>query len=206
MHHPLARTRRLAFIVCAALLAAVSSMTALALAGCGEQASFEQYLDEVRPALDDSVAALDTMADAFEAADKTSPPDFATAAEGCSEASAAWTSARDVAKEISAPQDLEAAHASLVESLSLEADLYDEMGTVLARMGDSLSDPTKLQELVAQLNELNPDEVGQTVKVKTDEWTRTVTQTADDLGVEIPEWLEQWVEDLETAGQRLESL
>jgi hypothetical protein len=133
-------------------------------------------------------------------------PAFAKAGEGCTDASAEWASARDSAEEVSAPQDLEKAHAELVESFSLEADLYGKMGDVLAQMPDSLSDTAELSELIAQLNALNPDEVGETVKAKTDEWTETVTGTADELGVDLPGWFEQWVEDLETAGQRLESL
>jgi hypothetical protein len=210
MHRSFDRRRTRAFAVVILLLAAAAGTAALGAGGCGgpseAQAAFEQYLEDVRPALDDSLGALDTMAAAFETAGQTNPPDFATAARGCSEAAAAWTSARDAAAACSPPADLEQANASLVESLALEADLYGAMGTVLAQIGDSLSDRARLDELMAELNELQPEKVGQTVKEKTAAWTDAVEQTARELEIEPPQWLTQWIADLESAGQRLEDL
>ncbi|GEM_PF-2919032 len=209
MHRPFDRGHARAVAVVMLLLAVAGGTTALA-AACGgpsdAQAAFEQYLENVRPALDDSLGALDTMAAAFEAAGQTSPPDFATAARGCSEAAAAWTSARDAAAECSPPAGLEQANASLVESLALEADLYGEMGTVLTQIGDSLSDPARLDELMADLNALQPEKVGQTVREKTAAWTDAVERTARELEIEPPQWLTQWIADLESAGRKLEDL
>jgi len=192
-----------------ALLVIAGASAALFTAGCGgndEQAAFEQYLDDVRPALDDSLAGLETLATGLETASQTDPPDFAAAAEGCTAAAEKWAAAKETVDGIDVPEDLKKANDSLSESLGLEADLYGRMGEILAQAADSFDDPAKMAELGAQIEELDTSGVGQKVEELTAAWGDGVEDLGNELELEAPQWLEDWSDAIDEAGKRLEQI
>ena len=177
--------------------------------GCGgddEQAAFEQYLSDVRPALDESLAGLEALATGLEAASQTDPPDFAVAGEGATEASRKWASAQDTVEAITPPEDLKAANDSLAKSLGLQTELYGEMGSILTQAATAVDDPTLMAELATQLGELDPDAVGDEVRQLTADWGNAVQARGEELGVEPPQWLEDWSDAIDETGERLQSL
>ena len=192
-----------------ALLLLAGATASVWTAGCGgddEKAAFEQYLSDVRPALDESLDGLETLATALETASQTDPPDFTVAGEGCTAASQKWASAQGKVEEIAPPDDLEKANESLSRSLTLQTDLYGKMGGILSQAAGAVDDPAAMAGLATQIEKLDSDAVGDQVRQLTADWGNAVEARGYGLGVAAPTWLEDWSDAIDEAGRRLESL
>jgi len=160
----------------------------------------------VRPALVESLNGLETLATALEAASQPDPPDFAVAGEGCTTASQKWASAQGKVEEIEPPEDLRDANDSLDESLTLQAELYGKMGSILSQAAGVADDPEAMSALGAEIEQLDTDAVGDEVRQLTADWGNAVQERGEELGLEAPQWLEDWSDAIDEAGERLRSL
>jgi hypothetical protein len=160
----------------------------LSAAGCGgsdpAQTTLEQYLDDLRPALEDACAALEGTAAAFN--DPDDPTSVATALD---RVAGRLASAADAAAHAEPPDDLIAAHDGLLAYYRQGEEATRIMATLMAEIAGART-ADELEALDRKWNETiaaaAADNMDTAALVTT--WWESLEAEAERVGLDLPDW------------------